>query len=693
MRDAVVAVMSALAEQAARGAIPGHRDEQADVCPVRVGGQGREGCVRVLGKVLLGLRGDHEPLDGKCTPDHRIGPGDAPQQVLDALVVGQILLLDRGESLRAQVRRRQGGDRAGFGGEQVCGGHEGEKSGRLVPSRSGDETLGVQGDEVEWVGHGAKGWAHQLIVPHALMLPYVLIVPHAAGHSSAGALGSVRLGARRDRLRPRPTDEGTGTAVSHPDWFDEEPTEGNRPRPDAPAQPAGQRSAIGPTLVVIVLLIILGSASASWVTDLWWYDSVGFRGVFLTEWGTKALLFVLGFLIVGGVLAANVVVAYRTRPFVIPTTPGQQALEQYRQLLHPLRRVALIAVPSVMGVLAGMGTAGAWQTYLLWRNAVPFGTKDPQFGLDVGFFVFTMPWLTFLLNFAMLLLVLSLAAAIFVHYLYGGLQLPGRGPSTRAAYAHIGILGALLAIVRGGSYWLDRYALSWTDGSLITGFTYTGANAVLPTRAILAVSAVMIAGLFLASIWTLSWRLPIIGAALLIITAVLMGGIYPALVQSLKVKPSEQSLEAPFIARNIAATRDAYGLSDIETTAYPATTDTAPGQLRHDAETIPGIRLIDPNVVTPTFRQLEGLRQYYAFPDILDVDRYDIDGTTSDSVVAVREMNLEGVPSGQRNWVNDHTVYTHGFGFVAAYGNQHTREGDPVFFTGGFTDSGKLPAY
>ena len=200
----------------------------------------------------------------------------------------------------------------------------------------------------------------------------------------------------------------------------------------------------------------------------------------------------------------------------------------------------------------------------------------------------------------------------------------------------------------------------------------------------------MCAGFFIAAIWTRSWRLPLIGVGLLTVLSIVAGGLYPAAVQSLKVRPSEKSLEAQYIQRNIDATRAAFAIDGIKKTPYAATTDAAPGQLREDAETIPGIRLVDPNVVSPTFRQFEGLRQYYAFPDILDVDRYAVDDKKSDSIVAVRELNLAGVPEEQRNWLNDHTVYTHGFGFIGAYGNKRTTEGDPQFFSSGFSTKGPM---
>ncbi|MBT9254117.1 UPF0182 family protein [Phycicoccus sp. MAQZ13P-2] len=478
--------------------------------------------------------------------------------------------------------------------------------------------------------------------------------------------------------------------MSRSDWFD------GRDRPDGPDDGAGsagegarparprRRGPLLPTLLVLIGLAVVGGIAADLLTDVWWYESVGYRSVFTTELATKAVIFVVAFVLTAGAVAASLVVAFRTRPIYVPVTPAQQVLEQYRQAIEPLRRIALFVVPGVLGLLAGSGSMGAWRTYLLWANRQPFGVTDPQFGLDVGFFVFTLPWLRFLVSFLTVLLVLTFLAGAFTHYVYGGLQLPGRGPSTRAAYVHLGVVGALIALTRAGSYWLDRYSLSTQKGSLLTGITYTDANAVLPTKAILAVAAIMCALFFLAAIWSRSWRLPIIGVGLLVVTAVVAGTIYPALIQSLRVGPSERSLEATYIDRNIKATSSAFGLDRVERieNTVPAQ---APSEntLRSNAEAIPGVRVIDPNVVAPTFRQLEGERDFYAFPDTLDVDRYTIDGRVNDAVVAVREMNLSGLPDSQRNWINDHTVFTHGYGFYAAYGNQRTPEGDPVFFEGG----------
>jgi uncharacterized membrane protein (UPF0182 family) len=455
-----------------------------------------------------------------------------------------------------------------------------------------------------------------------------------------------------------------------------------------------RRGPLVPTLIVLVVLGFIVSLMASLWTEILWFSSVGYEQVFVTELTTKILLFVVGFVLTAAVVASSLVIGYRTRPIYAPVTPQQQNLDQYREAIEPLRKVAMFAIPAILGLLAGTGAAGQWQAFLLWRNKVSFGSKDPQFGLDLSFFVFTLPWIQFVLGFLTMALVMATLAAAFTHYVYGGLQIQSRAERTsRAARTHLAILVAALVLVRAATYWFDRYALSTKDSRLFTGIGYTDAHAVLPTKAILAIAALMTVGLFIASIWTRSWRLPIIGVALLLITSIVAGSIYPALYQRFKVKPSEKSLEQVYIDRNIKATRAAYGIADVKTQSYTATTEATQGQLRDDAETIPGIRLVDPIVVSPTFKQLQSVKSYYAFPDALDVDRYTVDGKVRDTVLAVRELDLNGIPANQRNWLNDHTVYTHGFGLVAAFGNQRTPDGAPVFYERNIPQAGELPKF
>ncbi len=466
------------------------------------------------------------------------------------------------------------------------------------------------------------------------------------------------------------------------------------PRPPMPNFGLRRRGPLAPTLAILGVIIVVITMAAQLWTEVLWFDSVGFTTVFRVELLTKIGLFAVGALITAVIVASSMLIGYRTRPVYPPVSAEQQNLDHYRELLEPLRRLATIAAPAVLGVFAGSAAASQWQTFLLWTNRVPFGSRDAQFNLDIGFFVFTLPWLRFIVGFLTMALVLGALAAALTHYVYGGLQLQTKGErTTKEARVHLSLLLAGLVLVRAGSWWLDRYSLTTKDSRLITGLTYADQNAVLPTKAILAVAGVMCAVLFVSTIWTHSWRLPAVGVGLLAIIAVVVGGIYPAMVQSFKVKPSEKSLEAPFIDRNIKATRAAYGLADTQVNEYKASTTASQGQLRNDAATIPGIRLVDPSVVSPTFKQLQAVKSYYNFPDALDVDRYTIDGKVNDTVVGVRELDLAGLPLSQRNWVNDHTVYTHGFGLVAAYGNRSGEDGQPVFYQQNIPPVGPLGAF
>jgi len=443
---------------------------------------------------------------------------------------------------------------------------------------------------------------------------------------------------------------------------------------------APRRSPLGMTLTILVALGVVLSAIAQVWTEVMWFDSVNRRSVFTTQVGAQVLLGLVGGLITAALVWTSLHFAHRARPIYPPVTPQQDALDRYREALEPIRRMATIVIPVLAGLVTGIAASAQWETFLLWRNAQPFGTTDPHFGMDIGFFVFTLPWLTFAVGFLTMSVILAALAAAFTHYVYGGLSLTNRGrDTTRFALLHLSSLFAVIVLLRAAGYWLERYTLSLSTSSLMTGIQYTDANAVLPTKAILAVASVMCAAMFLSVIWTRSWRLPVVGTVLLLVTSVVVGGIFPALIQSLKVKPSEKSLEAPYIARNIEATRAAYGLNAIEVKKYEPSSEASAEKLRATAAAIPGIRIVDPNVVSPTVRQKHAIRNYYAFPDALDVDRYTIDGTLRDVVIAARELDLAGVPAGQRNWLNDHTVYTHGYGIVAAYANQQDAEGNPVY--------------
>lgn len=461
--------------------------------------------------------------------------------------------------------------------------------------------------------------------------------------------------------------------------------------PPRPAPPARKRSPLVPTLLVLGVLVLVVLTLAQFWTEVLWFQQIGYMEVLRTQWVIQGVLFLLGGLVMGGTVYLNLSIAYRTRPVYAPITAEQQNLDRYRASIEPLRKLVLVAAPVLLGLFAGTAAASRWQDVALWLNQVPFGTTDPQFGLDVSFFVFTLPVLRFVVSFLMTVVFLSTLGAAVTHYLYGGLRVAGPGRrSTKAARVHLSVLAAVFMLLVAASYWLDRYSLLVAAGEKFDGASYTDINAVMPAKAILAGIALVVAALFVVTAIRGDWRPPLVGLGLMLVSAIVVGGVYPYVVERFQVIPNAQELEAPYIQRNIDATLAAYGLEDVETENYTATTTAEPGALRADAETTASIRLLDPAVVSPSFRQLQQNKQYYDFPDVLAVDRYRIDGESRDTVIAVRELDLDGLGASQRSWINEHTVYTHGFGVVAAYGNTTQADGRPAFFEGGIPSVGEL---
>jgi len=441
------------------------------------------------------------------------------------------------------------------------------------------------------------------------------------------------------------------------------------------------RKPLNITIGILVALGVVIFNSSGFYIDWLWFKSVGFTSVWSTVLTTKITLFVVVGLLTSLFISTNILIAYRTRPMYVPMTIEADNLERYRAQIEPIRRWVFLGIIAALVYFGGSSGAVFWSTWLQFRNATPFGVTDPQFGLDISFFAFKLPMYQALISWGISLVLISVVAAVGVHYLYGGIrpQAPTERTTT-AARVQISVLLGFLVLLKAVAYWYDRYALALKENRLITGMTFTDVNALLPAKAILAAIALVCALLFFANIVRRSWLLPTAGTALLVISSVLIAGLYPAAIQQFTVKPSESSKEAPFIQRNIDSTRAAYGIDGVIMQDYDATLTTNAGQLADDAATIANIRLMDPNVLSSTFRQLQQIKPYYAFPESLDVDRYTVNGVSRDTIVAVRELNIEGNPS--RNWINDHLVYTHGFGFVAAFGNSRDVDGKPTFAVG-----------
>ncbi|MCI7672194.1 MAG: UPF0182 family protein [Schaalia hyovaginalis] len=470
---------------------------------------------------------------------------------------------------------------------------------------------------------------------------------------------------------------------------------GSFPRPSKKGGEEADRPRIGPgSVTILVLLAIVGliyAASSVW-TEILWFKQMNSTRVLLTQWFAFAGLFLVGFLVMASAILLTLNFVYRHRA---ASTRGEASanLRQYQEALEPLRRVVFWGLALLLGVTSGAKLAGEWQTVLQFVNRTPFGTTDPQFGLDVSFFVFTLPALDLLVSFLMKTTLFALAAAIIVSYLYGTIRLFPRPHASRPARHITGILAAVASLLFGANYWLGRYGLLTKRGSNVDGAMYADIKATLPAHSILAVISVLVAVLFLIAAFKGTWRLPVIGVSVTVVSALVVGGMYPALIQQFRVTPNERELESPYIQHNIDATLKAYGLEGLEYTNYDAATTAQPGQLREDSESTSQIRLLDPQVITKTVQQLQQSRPYYGFDSGMKVDRYTVGDERRDTVIAVREMNLAGLSAEQRTWVNMHTVYTHGFGVVAAYGNTLTSDGLPSYWEQSVPSRGEMGDY
>lgn len=456
-----------------------------------------------------------------------------------------------------------------------------------------------------------------------------------------------------------------------------------------------RRPKVGPGAITVMVLVLLGlfvyAASSFW-TEILWFQQMHATRILLTRWGVIAGLAVVGVVLSVAVLRTMIGLAHRHR---VSSKRGEAAanLRQYQDAIEPFKKLAFWLVALVLGIPAGLRLAEGWQTALTWLNATPFGKTDPIFGWDVSFFVFTLPFLELVVSFLLHLVILSLVVSIVASYLYGGLQAVPRPHATVPVRRHLGILAAVASVIIGVQYWIGRYSLLTQSGDNIDGAMYADVNATLPAHSILAAISIAVAALFLVADFRGTWRLPTIGVVVTVVAALVIGGAYPALIEQFRVRPNARSLNAPYIQHNIDATLEAYGLDDLDYQTYDATTSAQPGQLREDSESTSQIRLLDPQVIRKTVQQLQQSRPYYSFDSGFFVDRYTINGERRDTVISMRELNLAGLSQEQQNWVNRHTVYTHGFGVVAAYGNSITSDGLPSYWEQSIPSKGEIGEY
>lgn len=451
-----------------------------------------------------------------------------------------------------------------------------------------------------------------------------------------------------------------------------------------------KRSPFSSFLLTVVLAFVVLTFIAGYWADWQWFSAVNHIDVYRKQLILKVLLFVLVSAISAAALWVSAQVAYRSRPLGNWASIDSAALHQFQDGIESARKVVFTVGPIIIGTLIGLSASSQWRVYLLWKNATAFGSTDAQFGKDISFFTFTLPFYQMLIGFAFSIAITSLLANVAVHFIFGGLQQGGIRKASAAARKHLMFFGGVITLLKAAAYSLDKFVLATKSDSLITGLKYTDVHALVPAKTLLTYIAIATALLFFISMFRPGWSLPFIAFGVMLGASFLLGGAYPTFVQQLQVKPSELQREQPYIQRNIDATRTAYGLANVQIDDYQAVEDASGATIAADKGTLQNIRLLDPSLVSPTYRNLQQIRGFYAFNDSLDIDRYLINEVKRGTVLAVREVSLAGVPDSQRNWFNDHMVFTHGYGVVAAYENTLNADGAPNFYESNVPPSGAL---
>jgi uncharacterized protein len=432
------------------------------------------------------------------------------------------------------------------------------------------------------------------------------------------------------------------------------------------------------TLITIALavisLLLVGPRLIDGYVDWLWFGELGYRSVFTTVLLTRLVLFLVVGLLVGGIVFAGLALAYRTRPVFVPSN-GNDPVARYRTVVMSRLRVIAAGVPVAIGLLAGIIAQSYWVRVQLFLHGGDFGIDDPQFGKDLGFYAFDLPFYRLVLSFFFVAVFLAFVANLLAHYVFGGIRLSGRtGALSRSARVQLISLVGTLVLLKAVAYGLDRYELlSHTRaGKPFTGAGYTDINAVLPAKLILLAIALICAAAVFTAIVLRDLRIPAIGLVLLLLSSLIVGAGWPLIVEQISVKPNAAQKEREYISRSISATRQAYGLTNDVVTYRDYSNDgrATAEQVASDRATTSNIRLLDPTIVSPAFTQFQQVKNFYYFPDQLSIDRYlDHDGNLRDYVVAARELNPDHLIDNQRDWINRHTVYTHGNGFIASPAN------------------------
>ena len=429
-------------------------------------------------------------------------------------------------------------------------------------------------------------------------------------------------------------------------------------------------------VAIIAVLLFIGPMLVGFYTDWKWFGAIEYRGVFTKTLVTRIVLFFLFGLVAAAITYVAGLVVWRGRGDSMDMADFNSPVYQYRKSIESTMSVFLKVIPVLVGVVSGLLGQANWRTIMLFLNSHDFGVKDPQFNHDLGFYAFSLPVWTMLVSAFSMLLAVCFLIALVGHYILGGIRLGNRaagvrGSLSKAARTQLAVTAGLWMLLQVAGYWLGRYQLLYTEHSLFTGGSYTDINAYLPAKIILMIIGVFVAVAIFSAVVIKDLRIPGLAVVLMVLSSLVIGQGWPLIMERFSVNPNRQAKEAESISRNIESTRFAYGLTDEKVTYEEnwGAEDVADDKVASDDSTISNLRLLDPDILAPTFTQMQQLKNFYGFPETLAMDRYEIDGELRDFVVAARELDPNELQENQQNWINRHTVYTHGNGFIAAQAN------------------------
>ena len=438
--------------------------------------------------------------------------------------------------------------------------------------------------------------------------------------------------------------------------------------------------------VVAIVLFSLFVFGRSVFTDWLWFDNLGYRGIFVKVLMTRITLFAVGTVTMAVLAGASIFAASRL-------SRGRIALPLPDDLLGFMSRALTsisIGVVAVLAVIFGTIMASRWEVFLRFSNAAPFGQVEPVFGRDAGFYVFTLPMVSFIQGWLLGMLLLTLVVTIAYYFLRFSMQGMRLDLSTPSVRIHLSILAALVMFTIGLGHWIDRWDLLLSAEGAVFGAAYADVNARMPALLIMTIIAVAAGLLMLANTYFSGRRLLIGAFALWFVANIVLGSVWPNLIQQFTVNPNEFVREAPFIERNIQFTRSAYGLDRVAEEFYPAETVVDTQVIQRNPQTIHNIRLWDYRPLSDVYKQIQIIRPYYDFRDA-DVDRYEIGGEIRQVLLSAREVAPERLNEEAQNWTNLRLVYTHGMGIAMSPVTEFTPEGRPEFFAKDIPADGVIP--